>query len=298
MKHFKLLLQSLKFPINQNLMQPDFRLLFSVKVAHTYFQNDICNCLQFTPDEQTAGMLKRFEFSLRNTINGFDLYCNGATKNTDLLDYIKTAGNQDCFKFSIHNTNVNFAFFTELPVNRLWQMDYNSQDPLNSFEGDQTILHLTLTDQKTAPIIGSLKLYFTDVISAAGKNSPVNYWIHLNARTPRWQYYIINKSALPLSNPSISSKNNIVFKGPENVLLENGETALLFYSDVGLPLSEVETYNIDLVNTVTVSTADTFKNKSATSIIIKGLPTPEPSDLGTIVIDGKNQFTSSVYIYL
>lgn len=280
-------------------MQTDFQILLSVKVAHTYFENDRCNCLQFSPDADSAGMFKKFGFFIKYKINGFDLYSNSAAPITALLDYMKTTGSQDYFKFDILNTNTNFRIFTELPVDRLWQMDYSSHDPLNSIEGDDTILHLTLTDQKTTHFIGSLKLYFTDIIFLSRKISPVNFSICLNSRTTQWQYYIINKGGLPLNNPSISSSDNIVFNGPENVLLENGEAAILFYTDgTGLPLSEFPTRKLSLVNSVTGSTAGTFEKKSVTRKIIQALPMPKPSNFGILVVDGKKQVTSPMYIYL
>lgn len=280
-------------------MQTDFQILFSVKVAHSYFENDICNCLQFVPGVDTEKILNRFKFRIKNKINGFELYSDSEKATPALLDYIQKVSGRDYFDFSIYNTNTDFAFFTELPVNWLWQMEYNSHDRLNDHEGESIILHLTLTEQNVSPVTGTLKIYFDDIINPVSKYAPVNYTISLKARSTQWQYYIINKSSLPLGNLSIGGKNNIVFKGPENVRLENGEDSLFFYSDRSdLPLSQVPINKFDLLNTVNGSAAGITKNKSSSSIIFKGLPTPEPSNIGTVVVNGKNQITSSMYIYL
>lgn len=177
-------------------------------------------------------------------------------------------------------------------------MEYDSHDPLNSTEGNNTVLHLTLTEQKNPSVIGNLKIYFDDIPGPAGKSSPANYIIRLMARSTQWQYYIINKNSVSLSNPSISGKTNISFKGPGNVKLENGEEALLFYSDQDLPLSQVPTRKFDLVSETAGSTINTTKKSSGTKIVYKGLPNPDPPDMGTILIDGKIRPASPMYIYI
>jgi hypothetical protein len=278
-------------------MQTNLQLLFSVRVVHNYFANDICSCLQFSPKETSENMLKKYGFKLRRTSDGFDLFSSLASAAAGLLNTVKTASGQDYFEFDIHSTDPNFVFFTEIPADRFWLMEYESHDPLNSAEDDSIALHLTLTEQKISPVIGSLKIYFDDILRNAAKTLPVNYIIRLTARTTQWQYYIINKTSVSLSNPTISGKTNISFKGPENVTLENGEEALFFYSDqVDLPLSQVPISRFDLVNSATVNAAHPTNKNSNTRIVLKGLPNPNPSDMRMVLIDGKMRTISPMYI--
>jgi hypothetical protein len=280
-------------------MLTNFQLLFSVRVVHNYFENDICSCLQFSPNETSQNMLKKYGLKLRNTINGFNLFYGSDIATAGLLNTIKTTSGQGYFEFDIISTDPNFVFFTELPVDRLWQMEYESHDPLNSAEDNSIALHLTLTEQKNPPVIGNLKIYVDDILGHVGKTLPANYIIRLKARTTQWQYYVINKSSVPLGHPSISGKTNTSFKGPENVTLENGEEALFFYSDqADLPLSQVPIFRFDLVNSGAGDAANTTKESSNTRIILKGLPNPDPAHMRIVLIDGKMRATSPMYIYI
>ncbi len=280
-------------------MQTNFQILFSVRVVHSYFRNDICTCLDFTANTATEKVLNKYGFTLKRNINGFDLVVNTASSPHSFLQYIKTTSGLDHFAFNIDSTNTDFVFFTELPADWLWQMEYSNQDPLNSGDNNSVALHLALTNKKASPEIGTLKIYFDNLPGVGNNHLPVNYIINLAARSTQWQYYIINKNAVPLGNPSISGKANIDFIGPEQVQLENGEDALFFYSGkTRLPLSQTPISKFDLVNKVTENTNNAIKTNAGTKMVFKNLPNPDPSNMGTVLIDGKIIPASPMYVYI
>lgn len=91
-------------------MQTNFQILFSVRVTHKYFENDVCNCLQFSPKGTTENMLTKHGFKLRKNIDGFDLFSSSDIAGSDLLNYLKATSGRDYFDFDINNTNFNFVF--------------------------------------------------------------------------------------------------------------------------------------------------------------------------------------------
>ncbi|WP_264564003.1 hypothetical protein [Flavobacterium sp. N3904] len=276
------------------MIESNFIKVFGISVFHTYFENNKCNCLHFTPNGQTEKILRKFGFIINTTANGFDLFYNATSSIDSVLDYISKTTKQDFFDFSIKSSNPNFMLFTALPINWLGQIIYNSQDAKN-LNNDGTIqLHQTLETKETTLLFGQLKIYFEDIKKYQTGSKPIHFEINFKARETQWQYYIINRSAIPLNNPTIAEKNTIQFDGPEKVTIQTGEQALLFTSnETYIQLSEKPKYKFDLIEK---NTSDETKQKNTNAkIIIKGLPVP---DVSRIAIIENNQVASPMYIYL
>ncbi|MCW3072048.1 MAG: hypothetical protein JWO44_1938 [Bacteroidetes bacterium] len=272
------------------MSRESYRIVFSVDVSHSYFEGGICSCLQFNPDELTAALLKRFGFIVRSRTSGFDLYSNTAGSLAALFNYMKEVSAQDHFDFQLLNSNGEFYHFTELPADWVGQLVYDSHsgEPLSN---GNIQLPAALSAQAALPEFGSLVIRFDDLLKL--NDQPACFRIGFNARATQWQYYIINRSGVQLENPAISGKANIAFEGPENVLIPDGQKALLFSSGSLLPLSELPNYKFDLVNN---PSAEQTKKTSA-KVIIKGLPNADPKRTG-IAAAMKNQVSSPIYIYL
>jgi hypothetical protein len=118
------------------MIQSNFQIAFKVEVLHSYFEHDICNCVQFKPGVVTQKLLKRFDFKIRNKINGFDFFVNSKNSLSVLLKYIKDVTDQTFFDFEINSSHSKFNFFTDLPVNWVGQLNYDSQADLNVYEDD------------------------------------------------------------------------------------------------------------------------------------------------------------------
>ncbi|RYG32335.1 MAG: hypothetical protein EOO01_34380, partial [Chitinophagaceae bacterium] len=79
-------------------------------------------------------MLKTYGLKLKTTNDGFDIYFNSGIKPADLADIVKPMSGQGYFEFDIKSIDSNFVFFTELPADGLWQMNFESKDSLNTRE--------------------------------------------------------------------------------------------------------------------------------------------------------------------
>jgi hypothetical protein len=277
------------------MIQNSFKIAFSVQVFHSYFDQDICSCLQFNPGAVTRQLIKRFNFKLKSKINGFDFYtsCNSAIPA--FLQYISSATQQSFFDFDITTNNANFYHFTNLPVSWLGQLIYDSQAKLSTCADGSVQLAETLSANTSNTSIGSLTVRFDDIIN----NVPALFTINYQARATQWQYYIINKSALALENPAISGKTDIKFDGPQNVTIESGDQAILFSSGSNLlPLSQIPAYRFDLVNNQLSNSNELSKKTSAAKTIFKGLPNPDPGWIGMVNINTEIQVSSPMYIYV
>lgn len=271
------------------MIQTRFIKIFSIRVYHTFFDDNNCNCLQFVGDSVTEKILQKNGFIMRVASSGFDVFYNSDAPLTSILDHISTTTSQDYFEFNIKSNNPNFILFTALPVNFLGQITYSSQNNKNTDHNGNVELNETLDPQENNSFLGSLKIYFEDLKKFLHNSDSVIYEINFKARETQWQYYIINKGSIPLNNPAITKKGDIQFEGPEEVTIETGEKALLFSSNNrSFSLSEKPKYKFDLVD---------INNESST-LIIKNLPMPAVFNMKIIKNSKGNQAVSSVYIYL
>ncbi|KRD10401.1 hypothetical protein ASE21_11900 [Flavobacterium sp. Root901] len=271
--------------------------MFSLMAYHTFFDNQKCNCLHFKPNKITENILLKFGFKIDSVSNGFELFGSTQTSLPDLLDYISKTTFQDYFEFEIKCSNPSFNLFTEMPIQWLGQITYSSQDSKNQSANGIISLNQTLETKTISPHFGSVKIYFDDLQKNLYSNTPIQYKINFEARATQWQYYFINRNAVPLNNPSITEKGAIQFEGPQQVTIQTGEEALLFTSSsANIPLSEKPKYKFDLINKS--DTSELNQNSSKGKIIFKGLPVPDVSRIGILNTDEKSQVTSPIYIYL
>jgi len=280
------------------MIRSNFKIVFKIDVYHSYFEQSICNCLQFTPGVATGELLKRFDFKIRSKINGFDFYINPPKELTAFLKYITETTGQTYFDFSIDTNNPKFKYFTEMPINQCGQLLYDSHADINSYDQNTVRLNESFSQARGKSNLGSLIVRFEDIIKLQVDNNYVQFCINYKARSTQWQYYFINKSSVQLSNPAVTSKTGVYFSNPSNVVIESGQQAILFSSGSNLiPLSQVPKHKFDLVNNPIITGTETSKQSAAVKTIFKGLPTPDPVRIG---LNGNNEdlLSSPMYVYI
>jgi hypothetical protein len=272
-----------------------YRIAFSLNVYHTYFQNDVCTCVQFNPTTTTCTVLNKYGFKMRERINGFDFFFNTSETTTGILDYITKVTGQNYFEFTMTSTNGSFPLFTDISTDRLGQLLYDSQSKSNQTTNGVVVLSQNISPSTFTSEVGRVKIYYSD-ISANGE--PV-FEIRLNARSTQWQYYVVNKSSVPLDSPAITGKPLVRFEDPVTVTIPSGQSAIMFSSgNILLPLSEVPKYKFDLVNSSPDSSTSSLKKTAGSKVIFKGLPNPDPSNTRATILNGKKEATSLIYIYV
>ena len=268
---------------------------FGFSVFHTYFENDVCRCLRFQSALPVRTLMK-WGFQVREKINGFDLYYNGMQPLSSALNYIERITGVSYFEFRMDTTDELFTQFTEFPPDWLGQVQFNSaQYTVTDAQtaGDNAmVLTPTLASGTDGQGIGRVRFYFADLVA-----SPA-FEIRFSARATQWQYYIINRSATQLDNPSITGKAGISFEGPKEVTIASGQQALFFSTGENLlPLSLTPKYRFDLVNTTTVDGGSTTRKNNA-KVVFKGLPDADPGNIGIVRINGNTQVSTPIYVYV
>jgi len=275
-------------------MQDHFKILFYLGVQHSYFEKQPCTCLQFQPGKDTAAAFKRFDLTLRNRAGSIELYTTTKKNLSDLFDYIHRCTNTSWFEFEIITLNDHFMLFTELPLDWSGHLEYSSRAAANVQHNGSIELAAGFPDGEIKPAIGKLKIYFEDLLAAGDKHP--QFCIRFAARATQWNYYIINRSAVLMNSPAITGKAEISFSGPDRVLTEAGQEALLFSSDSLIPLSELPKSRFDLVNYS--AGAGSNSKKTTSKILFKALPVPDLRYSKAMVAPAKKQMSSPMYIYI
>jgi hypothetical protein len=276
----------------------NFKIAFTVGVSHTYFDQDTCTCLQFKPGEATTQLLTKFDLKMRHKINGFDFFVNSRSAIPAFFDYVKKTANQPFFDFGMITTDARFNAFTNLPVDWMGQLEYDSRSASNIYKGGNLQLVESYSTQGPVSYLGKLSLYFDDIIKYSGDNQYARFSINYTARATQWQYFIINKSQAQLDNPTIAGKMPASFDGPENIVIESGDRALLFSSAVDLPLSQIPVYKFDLVNRPVSNGGGNGGRVPNPKIIVKGLPNPDPARIDTSGGDNIKRVSSPMYVFV
>jgi len=280
------------------MIQSNYKIAFRVEVFHSYFENNVCNCLRFKPGNETLKLQKRFGFKLQSNSNGFDFYADSKTSLAAVLNYISMSTGQTYFDFDIESTNPAFSYFTELPVSWKGQLLYDSSSPLNQFDNGTLILGAAMSDLPGSLTAGKLSVHFDDLLRYTAGKGYADLCIYLNARNTQWQYFVINKSAVQFVNPVIKSNTAIEFDLPEMVTIPTGQKALLFSSGKNLiQLSKKPKYKFTLMDHAVPGTAEQIK-RPAGRIIFKGLPNPDPQHIGIVNINGNQHVSSPMYVFI
>jgi hypothetical protein len=275
-------------------MKRGCEIFFELYATHSYYQSGVCECLGFKPDEETMLLFKRYKIGISGGKAGFRLYTCGNSISA-LVDSLASSSDRAYFQIDITCLDVNFYNFTDLPANWVGNIGYNTGNASMEENGTMT-LNPTLGDSSDFAHAGQICINFTDMASAS-KNP--QYQIGFIPRATQWQYYIINRSKLQLASPQIEGDASVKFDGPETITTATGEPAVYFSSGRQvLPLCNWSRYKFNLVDRLLVGKQDGASARSTAKMIFKGLPNPNPDFLSPVMIDGLQQQSSPMYIYL
>lgn len=265
-------------------------LLFRLNVYHDYFIGGLCPCLHFAPGNDTKVLQKRYGFLINHHRYGFEWYADSKRTVPEFLAYITTVTGADGFDFDITTEYETFYGFTQLPAGWAGQFTFDSGN--STVAENDIVLQPQLSSSTVNGPLGKIRIGFSDIIAQTGNT----YNIRFTARATQWQYYVVNNSQVPLNEPLVKGMNgdSFRFSGPENVSLANGQQALLFTSGTRLiPLSESPKSKFSLL-----SIPEHTGNSVPAKQVFKNLPQPDPAYWEFVQVNGAQQTSSPMYVYL
>lgn len=273
-------------------MLTSYKILFTCKVMHTFFADNICRGVAFKPGKATQEVTRRFEMLIIPSTNGFSMLVNSSNAIPDLLNYVTNVTGYNYFDFELTIDDSSFNNYTEVPVNWVGQFQFSSGN-VASQTGETILLKTVLSDTSPRPR-GVFNVFFNDIVHTASQ--PPIYTMQFNARLTQWDYYVILRTKnVDQANLRVRSKDSIRVNGPQQTKTASGEAAVLFKVDKLIPLSETPKHSFDLI------IAGDLRNSPGERydrVLYKGLPAPGKSNIG-ITTDGKNTLvTSPMYVYI
>ncbi|MEM6719501.1 MAG: hypothetical protein AAF611_09315 [Bacteroidota bacterium] len=272
-------------------MNMTYTSLFKVSVAHSYYASNVCECLLYEVSPETASLLTKYGMVLRKEQSGFEMYTTTSQSMETYLKYITQVSGQTAFEFLGVTTDQNFYNFTDIPMDEIGVLTYES-DQIDSATSNASIqLQETFIKAATAQHAVSITIKFDDIIRLQKKANQIAFSIQLKARETQWKYYIVNNSNQEYNQLEIQSTDaNIGFSTSTEATLQNGQNALLFTSTTNkIPLKNEVTYQFNLINTKKTIAGERKE------IIIKGLPIPNPQNLQ---IQNDHTIASLMYVYI
>lgn len=275
------------------MLKSSFYKVFSLTVLHNYYTGDICKDITYAVSEESGGIINKYGFKVIITAVGFELYVDSKESLSNLLNYITTVTGETSFKFNATTLNPLFYQFTELPINQIGIIHFNTKHIGKVSEKNKLILIPDFRNTISASFLFQFTVRFEDIIKLNEEGKEADYEIKFEARTTQWKYYVVNNTGQYLGKLSIQDTSGIQFSGPEYVLLPNEQEAQLF-SLIGdlLPFSEKPIYTFDLIS-------NSMKNGvERTKIIFKGLPNSNPKEIAINEEVLPLEVASLMYVYV
>ncbi|MFT5822752.1 MAG: hypothetical protein ACI8ZM_004009 [Crocinitomix sp.] len=252
-----------------------------LQLKHTYFTSTLCPALSLKPTKNTATVMAKYNFVVREINGAYSLVCEDQENLKTYLDYITLVTEMDSFNFELVVEDANFFIFSNLPTDNLGTYVYSTGNQ----ESDGVLKPELNTD---TGVFSNVKFRFEDL----AQNTNGSYQIQFQASTSIWNYIIINRSELNVENCYIKTNDENEFNSPVEMTLPTGDKAISFSSSK--PISMTQT------SKVSYNLAQTSQNSNLPSgkIIFKGLPIAGPINTSINKQNGEDQYVSSLYIYI
>ncbi|MCG8574695.1 MAG: hypothetical protein MI810_07410 [Flavobacteriales bacterium] len=263
-----------------------------VKISHSYFDLEMTYPIQLKLSAATEQWVSKYGFTVtyfRDNI--IRLYTQNSGDLKDRFQYVEKITGENAFVFELVTEENSFYQYTDVPVNELGRLVFNSNEGTKVDEG-QIDLGKGRFEQGEYTKLAIIRLYFKDILSTE------IFDLSFTARKTQWNYYIINQSSLDLSEPEITGSEEVLFEGPEEVILPNKQTALLFSSGLTLiPLSYRPKYKFKLVNNQS-GTGRLTASRKIQKTIFQALPNPDPMNLEIKNASNNGDLASPMYVYV
>ncbi|MBQ0788016.1 MAG: hypothetical protein KBT69_10980 [Oceanihabitans sp.] len=267
-----------------------YKKIFSIKITHDYFDSSFAESVNLTVGKETQRLVSLYNIKLRIVGYSCSLFINSETSTEDFLNYLESVTSTNYFDFNIHIVDSSFYNYTNISFNSNPSYLYESNASGNSLDTNTTLLNPKVDTVSLNNEFAIIKIYFQDIMEAPSEGQ--DFLIAFRSRATLWQYYIINRTAINLSSPSIQGNSDVSFSGPKQVTLQNGQQAIVFTSNQPLKLSQTPKYTFDLMD-VRVENNQVISKK-----IFSGLPHPNAGQLEISTENGNPVFSSPMYIYV
>ena len=265
--------------------------ILQIIVFHSYFNEGKAKNLILRPSGKTKTLFDNYGLLLRSEEDGIVLLGKKDQEENNQLQYLLNTKGEEEFEIEIYTEDGNFYVYTELPLNKIGELEYSNEEIESGVDSDAKVLKQKFKDTSSTNKLGSIKFDIEELISQTS-NGPVTFEIRFEARQTQWNYYIITPSQM--EGLKIESKSDVSYSGPEEVTLANSSKALKFSS--GTELLQLQEYPSQKFNLV--QEENSRRSNLAPNMILQGLPNANPNKIDITELDGRQVASSEMYVYI
>jgi len=272
--------------------------LFHIQLRHQYYDDTIWHHLTLKPDATTEAFLQRFRLVQRRTELGLSVYYYGTPSFASFVASLPNLLDGKTLRFYLHNSDASYLNISDLPLNWLGQLNYDSRDVVVR-EGDPAlqVLNLQLAQRSLneSGVIGQVTIASSDL---QAERTPI-FVIEMAARRTHWFYYVCNRSQRNYEQLSVHNDEGIVFEPPKPTTLPTGEPALLFRSGKRtFAMKQTFAAPFHLVHLMAGADAHNAANGLNSQTLLQGLPIPQTDRLCIEHHNGQPYVYSPMYVYI
>jgi len=269
--------------------------IFRVDIKHSFFTEGNCNCFDVALSKSTRLLTQQYGFKFEYTNGSIVCYSSESTNSVALLKYLKTKA-VSFFDIKVGVTDDNFFNYTELPLNWLGVLCYDSEFEKNISEHQYAILTPEYRDSSDLQYLLTIRIHFDTLLNSCNhKEHRSEFRIEFKSRKSIWEYFVVDRTSVVSKETEIISESDVTFN-KSAVMLFNGQLATKFASDTTIKLSQSPKYQFRLVNINSKTTG--LNGEPNTDIIVPCLPSPSTSTINIMDFKGKKTVTSPMYIYV
>lgn len=273
-------------------MEVEYDILTHVVFRHNYFSGLKLECISVHPGQDTALQMLNIGLLFKSYKDGFALIYEKSRDGQERGKKELLDGSVK-LRFNIMLTDSNFFNYTEGGMDSLADSVYYFH---NANAGSEKTMKLHKDEfVSQADIYPSENLNgkihskpFAFVELRLDENLANEYTITFREKQTYWRYLLLSEHLKSLQNPAILGEQ-VVFSGPEKLLLPDQKEALCFESTAPISLSQVPAKHFMLV--------ENYENQtSAYRVVMRLLPSPNINNISSAKKNEKNMY-SEIFIY-
>lgn len=282
--------------------------LFNIAVAHRYFSQGVCPCLDFVPTLQTRRLMQNSGVLVHRRADGIGLSYDQDREEVLRL-YDEDSEQPLCFAFKVYAEDPDFRSYTEpfrAAIDTLLYFDNGGDSPAQEntirLHGDEYVSKIDLValdapqlmdvlsqQERLLPPICVVKIFAREGrrsrLDAWLRPEPFTYHLSFQARRTVWKYYLLGEAAAQEAF-IVDTDGHIQFEALGRIALSDARRSLAYQTTQSIPLSQHYDFRFQLKT----------QSQEGEKVLIKRLPLACVSRSGKEEVAGQGQVVSEIYV--
>ena len=238
----------------------DYQTLFDIRIAHDYFSDGVCTCLDFVPTHETLRVMRNTGLLMRRSAQGVWLAYDRDSRDA-LQQQLAGDGEGLDLLFKVYTADPQFRTYTEPFTDRMHGLLYFTNRGLSVANSEQLKLHtgkavsnqdlidmeseqlrgiLDRKDRRIPPV-GVIRIYADQrtnpLFDKRNESKAPSYILQFTSRQTYWKYYLqVDRTGEEVYIVDAEGRIEFEATGPDR--LANGRAVSSYRSKQRIPLQQ------------------------------------------------------------